>query len=234
MNSLQPYLVRSGVVHLLGLGLFIALSFLNRAPARKNYYTIDFLGGAPGGGVESAAKAKAPVETAKKAPAQALPSLKRWLPKARAATLREAEMAVKAKPGEKAPEAVREAPVMGPSRTDPETRPAAGPVGKGGSGAEVSADLTDFPFPWYLARLRSALWVPWSQRRSGGNLACMVTFLIARNGSISDVSISDSSNDGDYDYSAMASVSEAAPFPPLPEDFPDPSLKVHVKFQSLP
>jgi protein TonB len=232
MNSLQPYLVRSGVLHLLGLGLFVALSVLNRAPARKNYYTIDFLGGAPAGSLESAAPTKpAPAALKKEAP-QALPSLKRWLPKARAATLRESEMAVKAKPGEKAaPPAVQEPAQMAPTRQEPTAQPVAGSGGTGG--ADIIADPLAFPFPWYLARLRSALWATWSQRMPGGGRMCMVSFVIARNGSVSEVGVSDGSLDSDFDYAAMASVQEAAPFPPLPEDFPDASLKVHVKFQSL-
>ena len=61
---------------------------------------------------------------------------------------------------------MREPNAMSASRKELEGQ-APGHVGAGG-GAEVTADLADFPFPWYLARVRSAMWSSWSQRMPGG------------------------------------------------------------------
>lgn len=225
---MTPYLLRSGAVHAALFGAFLAFSSLPAAP-RKTYYTIDFLNGGPSsviGAPGPELPAKAPTAAEKDQP---LPSLKRWLPKARAATLHNSEMAVKG--GKDAPEAVPEAPVMSASRKDSELRSALKPGGRGG--AQVSADLADFPYPWYLARLRSALWSQWSERMPRGGATCTISFIIARGGSVSEIGVSERSGDSDFDYAAMAAVQAAAPFPPLPDDFSDPTLKVHVRFQSL-
>ena len=234
IGELKPYLLRSGALHLFGAAFFVFLGLVIKTPPRKDFYNIDFLGGVSGPGEGPAAPARAKPAPAAPAPvkAEALPSLKRWLPKARAATLRDAEMAVKAGPKEKnAPEAVREPDAMSASRQE-QNAGSAVKAGGGGS-ADVAADPGLFPFPWYLARMRAALWSSWSQRMPAEARTCVVSFALARNGSVSEVSVSDGSGDSDFDYAALASVQEAAPFPPLPEDFKDPTLKVHVKFQSL-
>src|SRR5207253_979872 len=115
MNELRPYLVRSGALHLFGAAFFVVMGLVIKAPVKKNFYTIDFLGGTPGGEALASTRGK-PMPDAPKNP-KALPSLKRWLPKARAATLHNSEMAVKAKDQQaEAPKAVREPNAMSASR----------------------------------------------------------------------------------------------------------------------
>jgi len=233
---MTPYLLRSSLVH---VALFSALAIagpLDRAP-KKAFYTIDFLGGLPGKW-EGAGEASMPGAPASKPSARAaakpepLPSLKRWLPKAKAATLKAAEMAVEAKG--KAPEAVEEQPIMAPSRREPQGATGDSSGGGPGPGTQVSTDLSAFPYPWYLARLRSQLWNAWAARDPRTGAVCIVSFLIASNGEISGVWVSQRSGDSDFDYAALSAVNAAAPFPPLPEDYREATLKVHVRFQSLP
>jgi TonB family protein len=59
---------------------------------------------------------------------------------------------------------------------------------------------------------------------------CQVTFVISRAGEISGSVLSKSSGDSMFDQLAMRAVLYANPLPPLPNGFPDETLKVHMKF----
>lgn len=237
MNAgMTPFLLRSGAAH----ALVVLLAFLFMAAngrANKVFYTIDFVGGTAGprgGGGTQAAPTPAPAPSKATVPLKApLPSLKRWRDKARAATLKAAEMATpsKAKGAEKAVEA---SPVMGTtSKETPAASTGAGPP-KAEAGASVSADLSNFPYPWYLARLRDALWTQWSARMPDGSSACVVSFVIARNGTVTEIKVGEGSGSSSFDYAAQSAVRAAAPFPPLPEGYADPTLRVHVRFETVP
>jgi TonB family protein len=92
--------------------------------------------------------------------------------------------------------------------------------------------MPDFPYPWYLAGVRSALWDKWSQRMPDLAGECGVAFDILRDGRAVDVTVESSSGEGGFDYAAMTAVQEAAPFPPLPSGMKERFLKVHVRFRS--
>lgn len=105
-----------------------------------------------------------------------------------------------------------------------------------GSAHGATALITDsgnFPYPWYITQVREALWNAWTGKMpSGGNLRCTVRFTIKRNGDIKGVSVEKSSGNRLFDYAADASAQSAAPFPPLPDDFFEDSLTVHVEFKA--
>jgi TonB family protein len=54
--------------------------------------------------------------------------------------------------------------------------------------------------------------------------------VISRGGEISDTRISQSSHDSYFDQLALRAVVYSNPLPPLPNGFPDDTLKVHMKF----
>lgn len=92
--------------------------------------------------------------------------------------------------------------------------------------------LVNFPYAWYVNTLRAKLWEEWSRWvPPGSRQHCLVTFVIQRDGTISDSQLERSSGDSLFDQGALRTVQTAAPFPPLPEGFQDPSLRVHVEFR---
>jgi len=109
------------------------------------------------------------------------------------------------------------------------------PADKGGgeNGAPALADFSNFPYPWYITQVREALWNAWTAKMpSSGVLRCTVKFDIQRGGSVQSVSVERSSGNRLFDYAGETSVENAAPFPPLPDDFYEDSLTVHVEFKT--
>lgn len=234
--ELRPYLWYS-----LGLHLALAAAVLGGLPFKTastaQVYTIDFVGGpttvtsSQGGGAQPEAKTEPKKEETisaktpqgkefdefgrrkKKGPfVLPRPSLLRGLTK---------------KP------AKEEAPA-GETKGTGESS-AAKPSSGGGAGAGdagVSADMPNFPYPWYITQVRQALWNLWSQRmpRSGGE--AVVVFSILPNGSIVDLRTEESSGDPAFDIAALGAAQDAAPFPPLPRGFTEPFLKIHVTLKS--
>lgn len=97
-----------------------------------------------------------------------------------------------------------------------------------GAGA-VTLNVTDFPFAWYLAAINRKVTERWEGRALQGRQP-VVTFEIARDGQVSNVSIKDSSGNPYYDRTAVRAIAEAAPFPRLPDEFPGSVLRVHMGF----
>jgi periplasmic protein TonB len=91
------------------------------------------------------------------------------------------------------------------------------------------APVSDIPMQWYLAAVRRKVAERWEGRALQGRQP-VVTFEIGRDGAVSNVVISESSGNSYYDRIAMRTVTEAAPFPRLPDEFPGPSLRLHFGF----
>jgi TonB family protein len=113
-----------------------------------------------------------------------------------------------------------------------------GPVGGVGTALEIggfgpgsAGTNSRFPHSWYVHLLYKKLWETWDHSNAG-NKECTVTFAIARDGGLAQpVKITDSSGDGDYDFTARRAVEESTPFPPLPGTFREKTLEVRVRFR---
>jgi protein TonB len=57
-----------------------------------------------------------------------------------------------------------------------------------------------------------------------------VVFEIGRDGKIAGLKVEKSSGNPLYDQAALRAITEATPFPPLPEDFKESFLRVHLGF----
>lgn len=57
-----------------------------------------------------------------------------------------------------------------------------------------------------------------------------MVFEIARDGTLRRVSIEKSSGGPSYDEAALRAITDVAPFPPLPDEFKEPFLRVHQGF----
>ena len=97
-----------------------------------------------------------------------------------------------------------------------------------GSGA-VTLNVSDFPFAWYLSAIHRKVTEQWSARALEGRQPVAV-FEIGRNGQVTKLSIEKSSGNPYYDQAALRAITGANPFPPLPEEFKEPFLRVHLGF----
>ena len=228
-EALKPYLARSTGAHLAALAAFALLAPVALKKPDK-VYMIDFVGGpttlqsaspaaeAPKGPPEEAAPAKPqqqadPDSFATKKHGFVLPRpslLKGWT-----------EPKSPPKPS-LAGEGTGAAPSAAPA------------AGMPGNAAGVATDLPNFPYPWYISQVRQMLWVAWQKRMPAAAGEGVVVFAIVRNGSFTDLRMESSSGDSAFDDAAVAAVQAAAPFPPLPSDFAEPFLKIHLTLKSEP
>ncbi|MEX2145427.1 MAG: energy transducer TonB [Candidatus Rokuibacteriota bacterium] len=97
-----------------------------------------------------------------------------------------------------------------------------------GSGA-VTLNVSDFPFAWYTRVIVNKVTDGWAARALEGRQPVAV-FEIGRDGQVSKLSIEKSSGNPYYDQAALRAITSANPFPPLPPDFKEPVLRVHMGF----
>lgn len=99
-------------------------------------------------------------------------------------------------------------------------------------GGGIKTD-NDFPYPWYISKLRTKLWDNWQEQTIiAKEVSAIIKFKIHRNGEILDIEIDKSSGNKLFDYSALNSVIKIKNFDPLPIDFKDNYLTVYVEFKS--
>jgi TonB family protein len=100
----------------------------------------------------------------------------------------------------------------------------------GGPGSGSTLDVADFCCPEYVAtmveRIRS-VWV-WRQGTTG---QVLVKFTIQRDGRTTDYAVERSSGSPVLDLAALRAVAQTRSLPPLPAQFPNPTLTVHLHFE---
>jgi len=98
-------------------------------------------------------------------------------------------------------------------------------------GASVTSFDAEFPFAYYVEQLLSLIGANWFKPESAEGTSCVVSFRIMRSGQVTDVKVDSSSGVSYYDRAAERAVYAANPLPPLPPDYRNESLGVHLKFQ---
>lgn len=98
-------------------------------------------------------------------------------------------------------------------------------------GASVSAFDADFPFAYYVEQLLSLIGANWFKPESSEGTNCVISFRVLRSGQVTDVKVDFTSGVSYYDRAAARAVYAANPLPPLPPDYRNESLGVHLKFQ---
>jgi protein TonB len=139
------------------------------------------------------------------------------------------------RPGEKESPRVASAvppPVSGPAgRTTSPPPPV--PIGREtGSPQGVGAltlNAADFPFAWYLRQVNDKISRNWEGKARDGAQPTAV-FEISRNGQVRALAIEKSSGNPLYDQAALRAITEAIPLPPLPEEFTEAFLRLHLGF----
>ncbi len=75
---------------------------------------------------------------------------------------------------------------------------------------------------------------PWSRKPKLKQGIVVVEFAIERNGQITNLHVTESSGDEEFDKAALAGVSEAAPFPHLPDKLKSDPLRLRFHFYYNP
>lgn len=102
--------------------------------------------------------------------------------------------------------------------------------GGGGSGSRL--DVADFCCPDYVLLMVERIRSNWNSRAEAVGQA-MIKFTIQRDGQITGVSLLKSSGFAALDINAQRAVLVTRTLPPLPEQFPNPTLTVDLSFEYL-
>jgi TonB family protein len=233
---MQRYLVWSSGCHL-ALVVLWAISGALLTKPRMSYYAVDLTASLPAG--SSARGGITPAETREEAPPAPppppVPVQERRLP---------AKEVIQVKGKQKKPPV---APKVQKKRglnlkaalaaLDGQNKGSNGPVsmpGGGGSGIVAEAGPA-FPYPWYLKAIADRLDKQWHPPQDfQEDTLCQISFIIHRDGAVSNTAIEKASGDGTFDQLAQRAVLYSNPLPPLPSGFPDETLRVHMKFVGKP
>ncbi len=104
-----------------------------------------------------------------------------------------------------------------------------------GSGYGDQIGFSGFPYTWYLQLLSDKISAQWFTSLIdpgvSGQFQVVVTFKVQKNGQVTDVVIDQPSGVPSLDDSAKRAVQRAAPFAPLPSDYKDQYLVIHLIFE---
>ena len=93
--------------------------------------------------------------------------------------------------------------------------------------------LSDFPYAYYVRQVAEKIRAQWNGRAIPGQQPAVV-FEIRRDGILNQVSIDKSSGNAYYDELALRAIRDADPFPPLPDDFKEPVLRIQLQLSFDP
>lgn len=100
----------------------------------------------------------------------------------------------------------------------------------GGAGSGSRLDVADFCCPEYLLLMVERIRSNWNARAEAAG-ETMIKFTIMRDGQITGVEVEKSSGFAALDINAQRALLVTRTLPPLPGQFPNPSLTVHLNFQ---
>lgn len=107
--------------------------------------------------------------------------------------------------------------------------------GPGGPGYGGSFGLSNFPYTYYLQIITDRVSTNWFTSLVdpgvSGNFQTVIYFKINRDGQVTDLKIEEPSGITPLDLSALRAVKAASPFPPLPRDYEDSYLAIHLIFE---
>jgi TonB family protein len=108
-------------------------------------------------------------------------------------------------------------------------------TGSGGSGFGDLSGLSNFPYTYYLQIITDRVSSNWFNSLVdpgvSGNFQTVVYFKISRDGQVSDLKVEESSGITPLDLAAMRAIKASAPFPPLPRDYGEAYLVIHLIFE---
>jgi TonB family protein len=100
----------------------------------------------------------------------------------------------------------------------------------GGGGGGVQLDIGDFCCPDYIVTMNQRIRENWKQNQ-GTIGVVVVKFIIRRDGMLTNVEVEQSSRNEVLDLESRRAVLMTQRLPPLPAQFDQPTLTVHLKFE---
>ena len=113
--------------------------------------------------------------------------------------------------------------------TAPPAPPPGQPTGSAVGAGALTLNVSDFPFAWYLQQVHRKVSEKWEGKAIPGRQP-VVVFEIGREGQVSKLAVEKTSGNSLYDRAALRAIEDAKPFPPLPQEFKEPLLRVHLGF----
>lgn len=100
----------------------------------------------------------------------------------------------------------------------------------GGTGSQMN--MGDFCCPEYIGNMVTMINRNWSSRQGTPGKTVM-RFTIQRDGTLTDISLSRSSGYQALDFMAQRALIAVAKLPPLPAEYPNPTLTINLEFEFL-
>jgi TonB family protein len=236
-DRLPAMFVWSLAAHIVVTALIMLMPAPDTAPPPRNIMTIS-LGGAPGprtGGMTQmgsrpvqAPPPVEPVRRAESAPAPKPPPM--TLPDPNARIRPET-----AKPKQAPPDAASKTAATGPqpnegtAKSSPQVRGQGfGLSSAGGTGGPVTLDVANFCCPEYINQMVDIIRAGWNQNQRIVGVTTM-KFRIMRDGTLEAIQLEKSSGFAVLDREAQRALYQTR-LPPLPREFMNPSLTVHLEF----
>jgi protein TonB len=225
--ELSPFVLGSLCAHVVFVAALIFLPSLRPRKAFPDNPIVVDLVAAP----RAAARVQAPPAAPERVPAEGVRLETREPPKV-------TPLPKKPEPREERPQ-----PPPRPARTspvaeaDPAPGEAAGIVGEFGAGGLAGLSGDDVQFAWYRDSITAAFRSQWRRPILSGQVEAIevrLTFEILRDGSVRDLKVDQSSGLAIFDRAALRAVGDAAPLPPLPGNWREPTLHATWVFRMFP
>ena len=229
---LERFFFYSFLIHISILGSILLSSAVQEN--KKMYYSVDFVGGPSSSGGAAAPEIQ---ESSKEEPV-----------KTKAVNPKEDLLVKSNKKDKKVKEVISAIPIpsipipkpRGKRGEEPSDVPSAIPSDSDGSGVGVGfgpdgyrggSSAGNFPYQWYVHTVKTKLDSNWNVREGfSKRIYTQVAFTIRRDGMLTAIDIEESSGNEVFDRAAKRAVEMSSPCPPLPADFKESSLRVHVRF----
>ncbi len=97
---------------------------------------------------------------------------------------------------------------------------------------ETVLENANFPYSYYIEQMLNKIDQAWENPvRSDLPLSTVIYFRIQKDGKVSDLQIEAPSGFASFDNACKRGILNADPFPPLPSDFADLYLGIHLEFK---
>lgn len=100
----------------------------------------------------------------------------------------------------------------------------------GGPGSGSTLDVADFCCPDYIVTMLERIRASWQQQQGSSGIV-VVHFLIQRDGRLTNYEVVQSSGSSVLDLAALRAVAQTRQIPPLPAQFPNPTLGLRLYFE---
>lgn len=108
-------------------------------------------------------------------------------------------------------------------------------LGPGTKFGSAAIDNSNFNYPYYFVQSFGKIGRNWSNPVAANQpLSCIIYFQIIRSGTVLDPEIEKSSGVTAFDRACLRAVLASSPLPPLPPDFRDDIIGIHLEFPYKP